>query len=139
MSTQIRILGAALSVVLLVLAGCGGERVSYDEPAEPAEAAEPTEVAEPTEAASLELTPELQAKLARADRADGEEDHMVADCPGCGLAMQGETDYVIDVGDYALHFCSDSCRDEFSEDLDGSLVALVVPEEEADTEAEPQP
>lgn len=118
MSKQIKSWSAVLIAAVLVLAGCGGESVSYDEPAE---------------AASFELTPELEAKLASADRVDGEEDHVVAQCPGCGLAMEGEADHAIDVGDYALHFCSDTCQDNFSEDVKGSLVALVVPEE-ADTE-----
>jgi len=126
MSRQINTPGAALLAVLLVLAGCGGESASYDEPAEPAEPAGPE---------SVELTPELEAKLASADRADGEEDHVVAYCPGCNLAMEGEADHAVDVGDYALHFCSDTCQGDFSEDLKGSLVALVVPEEEAAEDA----
>ena len=123
MSRKIKIPGATILAALLVLAGCGGESASYDGPKE---AAEP---------ASVKLTPELEAKLASADRADGEEDHVVANCPGCNLAMEGEADNAVDVGDYALHFCSDTCQRDFSEDLQRSLVALLVPEEEAAEEA----
>jgi hypothetical protein len=137
MSMQIKSWSVVLMTAVLVLAGCSGESASYDKPAE-AEPAEATEVAQP---ASFELTPELEAKLASADRADGDEDHVVAQCPGCGLAMEGEVDHVFEVGDYALHFCSDSCQGEFSEDLRASLIALVVPGVdgvEEDTEEEPQ-
>jgi hypothetical protein len=55
--------------------------------------------------------------------------------------MEGEADHAFEVGDYALHFCSDSCQGDFSEDLKASLVALVVPGVdgvEEDTEEEPQ-
>jgi hypothetical protein len=42
--------------------------------------------------------------------------------------MEGSPDFALETGDYALHFCSESCRDAFSENLQASLLALTVPE-----------
>ena len=108
-------------VVALLLVGCGKK-----------------ERAEPETPVVIEASPELEAKLAVADLADGTEDQVVAQCPGCGLAMEGTDDHVTQVADYSIHFCSDRCKDSFSEDPEGMLMALVV-EAEAEAEAQEEP
>jgi hypothetical protein len=107
-----------LGVVLL--AGCGGESPP---PEESASAPAPAEI---------EITPALQAKLAGADLMDGTEDKVVSRCTGCGLAMEGSDEHTVAVGDYELHFCSESCRDNVT---DEAILALVIPEEQAQEEA----
>jgi len=111
--TAVWILGAAL------LAGCGGQAPPPEEAA-----AAPAEIA---------ITPALQAKLSGADLMDGTEDKVVSRCTGCGLAMDGSDEYSVAVGDYELHFCSESCRDNVT---DEAILALVIPEEQALEEAQ---
>lgn len=86
--------------------------------------------------APVEVGPELEAILARADLADGTEDHVVSKCPGCSLAMEGKAEHASEVGEYALHFCSDSCRDRFEANPTEVLLALELPEE-SESEATP--
>jgi hypothetical protein len=106
-------------VAALSLAGCGKEA-----PAEPV---------------VLESSPEIDAMLVAADRVDGTEDRVVSQCPGCGFAMEGSEDHVLEVDDYSVHFCSDRCQKNFAEDPEGSLMALAVePEAEGGEEEEPQ-
>ena len=113
--------GAFFVAACMLLVGCAGD------PAADPTGADTDRAPAGTPAV---ITPELEAKLAVADRADGEEDGVVTLCPGCGLAMEGSLEHALDVGDYALHFCSERCKGDFSEDVKSSLVALVVPEEE---------
>lgn len=77
-----------------------------------------------------------QAVLAQADRFDGQADHVVSRCAGCALHMDGRAEHALEVNDYSLHFCSNSCKADFSKDLERSIVALEVPEAPA-TEATP--
>ncbi len=107
-------------VVALLLVGCGKEERN-----------------EPETPVVIEASPELEAKLAVADLADGTEDQVVAQCPGCGLAMEGSDDYLSQVADYSIHFCSDRCKNAFAEDPEGMLMALAV-EGEAEAEGEPE-
>ncbi len=71
---------------------------------------------------------ELRFVLAKADQVDGTEDHVVSKCPGCALAMDGKEDHALEVEDYELHFCSDRCRDGFTENTAEAVMALTVPE-----------
>ncbi len=71
---------------------------------------------------------ELRFVLAKADQVDGTEDHVVSKCPGCALAMDGNEDHSLEVEDYELHFCSDRCRDGFTENTAEAVMALKVPE-----------
>ncbi len=120
-------------VLALALVACGGARTSYDEPAE----AEPAEATPAAPAGNTEPSEAMLAALAVADRADGDEDQVVGNCAGCGLAMEGSDEHALHVGDYAMHFCSDSCRGKFSEDVEASLVALSsLSEEEAPVRVE---
>ena len=108
-----------VSLALLTVLACASPSPD-SEPAEPAQPAAPVQ--------PIEVGLDLQAKLALADAADGEVDHVVSLCPGCALAMEGSYEYPLDVSQYSLHFCSDDCKDRFNEDTEGSLLALVVPE-----------
>ena len=93
--------------------------------------------AKPETPVVLEATAEIEALLAGADLADGTEDHVVSQCLGCGLVMEGSADHAAQVADYSVHFCSTSCKDNFAEDPEGMVMALAV-EEEAETEGEPE-
>jgi hypothetical protein len=127
MANRTVVLIVALMMVAL-LAGCA----EYTEPQSEKTAAEPAAPA------SLEMTAELQTKLAGADLVDGEADQVVSNCPGCALAMTGSDQHALHVGEYDLHFCSDGCKERFSKNLEDSLLALAVPEEEPAQELQEQ-
>ena len=123
---------ACIAVVALLCAvGCGETYEKTD-----TAASEPTDAVEPAEPAHLEVGPEAQVLLARADGVDGHEDHVVSNCLGCALAMEGKAEQVVHVGDYEMHFCSDGCREGFEKDAEAALIAMEWPDEEA-TEATP--
>lgn len=102
------------------LAGCSKEaEESSPAPATPAPA---------TPAASATADdPAVQAILAKADLVDGKADHIVSKCAGCDLGMDGDKAHALKAGDYKLHFCSETCRESFSEDTNKSLLALNIP------------
>ncbi len=106
-------------MVALLLVGCGK-----------------AERNEPETAVVIEVSPELEAKLAVADRADGTEDQIISQCPGCGLAMEGTEEFVSQVADYSVHFCSVTCKDNFADDPEGMLTVLA---DEGDAQAEREP
>jgi hypothetical protein len=124
------VFGVAL-VLTAMLAGCGGQSTTYSESTAAAPAAEPAAqpASEAAMPASFEMTEELGAKLAAADLVDGEADMVVSKCPGCALAMEGSHEHALPVGEYSLHFCSDKCQEQFSDDLEASVVALAIPED----------
>jgi YHS domain-containing protein len=66
--------------------------------------------------------------LAKADGMDGAEDMVVAKCPGCALAMEGNAEHAAQMGDYELHFCSEDCKNKFNESPVESLMAMQLPE-----------
>jgi hypothetical protein len=121
-----------LLLTVALLAGCAEQATPPVEEAAAEPVAEP--VPEEVVPAAFEMTPDLEAKLAAADLSDGAEDKVVARCPGCGLAMDGSAEHAAHAGDYALHFCSETCMDAFSEDMAASLMAMAVPEAEAPAE-----
>jgi len=49
------------------------------------------------------------AVLQKADLADGVEDKVVSKCASCALGMDGDPAHAVQVGDYSMHFCSESC------------------------------
>ena len=103
---------AALGLALIAVsagAGCGGKPAS--------------------EAKESAAQARMAAILARADQVDGASDHVVSSCPGCQLHMPGNAAHAVQVGDYALHFCSEECKSRFDKDLEKSVLALAVPEE----------
>ena len=118
----------ALSLVL-ALAGCAQHEAE--------QAGEHGADHEVQPAAATELSEGLMAKLAAADLADGEADHVVKLCGGCNLGMEGKVEHALTAGDYTMHFCSGSCRESFEQDLAGSLQALVVPANAAAEDATP--
>ena len=115
---------------LILTVGCGGYE-SGDTATEPSEETTvATEVAE--EEAALESVIEIPAPmaeivgavLAKADAADGTTDKVVANCPGCALAMEGNPDHVLHIADHELHFCSEDCKAQFTENAVENLIAL---------------
>jgi len=117
-----------LLLTVALLAGCAEQTTP------PAEEAAAEAVPEEIVAAVFEMTPDLEAVLVEADLADGTEDMVVARCPGCGLAMEGSAEHTAHAGEYELHFCTEQCKEAFSEDLAGSLMAMALPETEDSTE-----
>lgn len=118
---------AALGLALAVTA-CGD--ASHEGGAATAEHAAPQAAAHGDAYDIAEIDADSEALLARADALDGSSDHVVAYCPGCGLAMEGSADYPMHAGDYEMHFCSDSCRDRFAAHGAESIAALEVPDAE---------
>ncbi len=64
------------------------------------------------------------AVLKAADAHDGAADHVVHECTGCGLMMDGDPAHAHTVDGYELHFCSDSCASRFAEDPERGLSVL---------------
>jgi YHS domain-containing protein len=143
--THWRACGPVVAIVLMCVAGCGKE-----EPAKPEAAVKPettakteteakaeaeqrgeglTEVVKETVAAgTAELTAALTAKLAEADKLDGKADKIIEKCPGCGLKMDGKSEYSVEVSGYTIHFCSETCKEQFAKDLTKSIEDLEIPE-----------
>ncbi len=85
------------------------------------EAIEATNATNPTppssdEGVDMELTPEQLATLDAADLLDSQQDKIVEKCGRCALAMDGDETHASHVGEYELHFCSDSCKASFEAD-----------------------
>jgi hypothetical protein len=77
--------------------------------------------AEPTASTVQDAT----SVLARADKADGTADHVVAKCAGCALGMDGNPLHAVTHEDYELHFCSETCAEGFSKDPEAVLGRLA--------------
>jgi len=87
------------------------------------------EPAVPSSPAATPVDPAaLSAKLAQADLVDGASDHVVARCPGCSLVMKGSAEHSVEVAGYSLHFCSEVCKEDFSKNLEGNVLALEIDE-----------
>jgi len=71
--------------------------------------------------------------LAAADRVDGVEDHVVARCAVCGLAMDGTADLTSSYAGYTFHHCSPHCRERFDRDPGKILLSLELPPPEGAT------
>ena len=110
------------TAALVLLAGCGGS--GGGETAYPADDAEASAA---VEAAVLELSPEAVAILAQADLADGTEDHVVSKCASCNLKMEGSAENALQVGDYEMHFCSNTCARRFEENTEALILELPQP------------
>jgi hypothetical protein len=111
-----------VTAVLILMTGCGGASEETSSATE-ADASAVVEV----EPVALELSPEAVALLAMADLADGTEDHVVEKCASCGLGMDGNAENAVTVGEYEMHFCSDTCSRRFEEDAEASILKLPQP------------
>lgn len=116
---------AAFALGLLLGFGC--------EKSEPAPSAEKKESAAAEAPKAPEAAPaakpaashdELHAILAKADAADGKEDHVVSKCAGCGLGMDGKAEFAATAHDYTIYFCSAECKEHGTEDMDKTIMAL---------------
>ena len=109
----------AVLTALVVLTGCAG--------GEQAEDAAHGEAGGGAEPAVIEISEEAAAILARADLADGTEDHVVRKCASCNLAMDGSPDHALQVGEYEMHFCTSTCSRRFKEATEASILAMAQP------------
>lgn len=128
------------ALVTFTLSGCGGgETTDLQSAAEDvaAEAGDAMEGAMDTAGEAAEGAMDLAGEelneaavmvLAKADGMDGAEDMVVSKCPGCALAMEGSAEHTAHMGDYELHFCSEDCKNKFSENPVKSLMAMQLPE-----------
>ena len=114
------------TAVLILMTGCGGGSEETSSATETETETDASAVAE-VEPAVLELSPEAVALLAMADLADGTEDHVVEKCASCGLGMDGNAENAVTVGDYEMHFCSDTCSRRFEENAEATVLALPQP------------
>ena len=76
------------------------------------------------DAGLAELLPEETVILVAADKVDGQEDKVVANCGGCALGMPGKAEYALAAGDYEMHFCSEGCKTRFGADMHASIKGL---------------
>jgi hypothetical protein len=98
---------------LLLVAGCSKQASAAGGSGAPAPAA---------------IGPELMAKLAKADAADGKTDKIVHKCAGCSLGMDGTDAHSLKVQDYTMHFCSDKCLAPYKADAAKEIAALKIKE-----------
>lgn len=70
----------------------------------------------------------VEARLAKADALDGKTDKVVTKCAGCALGMDGKAEHSIAAHGYTLHLCSAHCKEDFSKDVDKSILAMELPE-----------
>ena len=117
-----RFLVLTLIALGFVLAGCGDSGPGPEDPTA-------TAVMSPEE-----LDAAVATLLARADLADEVEDHVVEKCLGCGLAMDGAPDQVVQAHGYEIHFCTPACKERTGENIDQAILALGESDESA-TEA----
>jgi YHS domain-containing protein len=120
-----------LFVAVLAVTGCGGGTDTAD--AVVSEAADAAETID--EAAGMapeEMQEAVQAILAKADEQDGQADRVVSKCIACALMMDGEAEYHAEHAGYELHFCSEHCRDTFTENADQALLAVDLSEPEVE-------
>jgi hypothetical protein len=104
----------AFSIALAIaLSACGAS-------GDPAPKASTPDEPAPTSADAFDRAAVLKA----ADAHDGTEDHVVSECTGCGLMMEGDPAHAVTVDDYELHFCSESCASTFGKDPDKGLKVL---------------
>jgi hypothetical protein len=67
------------------------------------------------------------AVLAKADAADGKVDKVVSKCLTCMLGMEGRPENAATYGEFALHFCSNTCKEAFLSDPEKVALALKFP------------
>ena len=111
-----------LAVVLILPAaqGCRKEQPAQEEPAKKAVGVE--------RATGADVTAAVEAKLAEADKLDGNADKIVSKCASCALGMDGKSDHALEVSGYTLHFCREECKTGFEKDANKAILALKIPE-----------
>ena len=143
----LRVCGLIAAVVLMCVAGCGKDEAAETTAAAQAEvetaAAAATEAAAETESAAeglagmvketveagvAELSAELTAKLAEADKLDGKTDKVIEKCPGCALEMAGKSEHAFKVAGYTIYFCGADCQKEFTKDVAKAIEEMEIPE-----------
>ncbi len=102
--------------VLFLMACCGCDSQPATEPS-----------AAPN-AKSISVSAASQQKLAVADKADGNEDHVIERCYACSLGMKGQAEYAVEVDGYTAHFCSEECREHFQANAETVVASTTVPE-----------
>lgn len=107
----------ATALVLSIGLAAPGCDKKTDGAAEPAKT-EAVASAKTLDAATLEL-------LAKADAKDGKADKTVSQCPACMMKMAGSADHSCDLGGYAVHSCSESCKEAVQADPAGVLAKAV--------------
>jgi len=120
-----RLSGRSLRILFLAVAGagwaagCGGDKPTTSA----RDAATDRRTANPAAQAQIDSI------LAGADRVDGAADHVVSRCAGCQLHMQGNEAHALQMGAYAMHFCSEDCKTRFGKEVEKSVLALEIPAE----------
>jgi hypothetical protein len=116
-----------LALILLALIATSACRPTGRTPAEAESAESKVPVAATATAVSDPTTdPDLMAKLAAADRADGTEDKVIGKCVSCGLGMQGSAQHALHYGPYELHACSPFCKERLEKEP-ATLVRALEP------------
>ena len=120
-SNHRRLVVSALALVALSLTVACGKPATKPE-APPAKTASEPQVTSTAPASSADI----DAKLAKADAADGSVDKVVASCAGCGLAMAGHAEHAAECRGYQLHFCSAHCKTSYDKNGEKMIEALPI-------------
>ncbi|UCE60229.1 MAG: hypothetical protein JSU63_00480 [Phycisphaerales bacterium] len=123
-------LSCMISVFLVtLLEGCSGQATSESTK---------HETAKPVKADGVSSA-QLVAKLAKADRLDGKVDKIVTRCASCAFNMDGKPEHTLKAEDYTLHFCTETCAQQFAKNLTKSVLAMNIPEDSPAKEPAPKP
>jgi YHS domain-containing protein len=114
-------LACVLSAGMLVISGCGQQ-------GGPSPVVSQPEASVPDESPAVAATPEMAEVLAKADALDGQGDKIVSLCASCALGMDGSSEHPLHVGEYTMYFCTDDCKQAFSEDISKSVLGMKLPE-----------
>ena len=105
---------------MLVIFGCRQE-------GGPSPVVPPPEAIAPDAPPEVAVTPEMAEVLSKADALDGQDDKIVSLCASCALGMDGSKEHALTVGEYTMYFCTDDCRQAFSEDISQSVLGMKLP------------
>jgi hypothetical protein len=117
MITRVMVACVSLAGGILAVTGCG-------EPGGPSSVVSQPAASAPDTLREVVVTPEMAEALAKADARDGQSDKIVSLCASCALGMDGSKEHSLRVGEYVMYFCSDDCKQAFSEDIPKSVLAL---------------
>ena len=88
---------------------------------------EPAAAKAPDASKQAGITDQMKDILAKADLVDGTADKVITKCAACELAMDGDKEHSLKVGEYTLLFCSEECKERFAKDVEKSVLGIKLP------------
>ncbi len=111
----------AVALIFGAASGCRKEK--------PAQKESVKEAVDTEKSVGIDAKAAVEAKLAEADKLDGNADKIVSKCASCEFGMDGKSDHALEVSGYTLYFCSEDCKTGFEKDTTEAILALKIPED----------